>query len=111
MAQSEEQQSLLEENRSKYNEEDNFFGFTADLDAEYDGIPKARDEDYCRSICLCFCPRIGWLQFITIVTLVELVVFIITCSVYGLDDHSFLGPNMKALAWGWSDVRKIREDY
>lgn len=71
----------------------------------------ARDEDYCRSIILCCCPRLGWLQFITIITLVELVVFIVTCSVYGLDNFALLAPDMKGIEWGWSDVRKIREEF
>lgn len=102
----------VEENPStKFSEEDNLYGFVADPNADYDGIPKARDEDYCRSIILCCCPRLSWLSFIAIITLVELAVFIITCCINGLHPSALLAPSMEGIAWGWSDVRKIREEY
>ena len=30
---------------------------------------------------------------------------------YGLDNSAFLAPQGKALSWGWSDTKKIRNEY
>ena len=63
---------------------------------------KARDENCFQSICLCCCAPIHILQFIVIVSLLEILVFIISCSIYGLSNDEFLAPNPHALELlGW----------
>ena len=63
---------------------------------------EARDENFFWSICLCICPTISWKQFIVWVSLFEILVFIISCSIYGVSNEAFLAPNPHALAiLGW----------
>ncbi len=81
----------------------NFYGHKTDGEE-----PGARDENFFESVGLCCCPKLSIKQFIVIITLVELVTFIVTCSIYGLSSQEFLAPDARGIAWGWSDVRKIR---
>ena len=63
---------------------------------------EAREENFFYSICLCNCPTISWASFIVIISLVELVIFIISCSIYGITNEEFLAPNPHALEiLGW----------
>lgn len=39
------------------------------------------------------------------------MIFIITCCIYGLSNSDFLAPDTRGISWGWSDVKKIRNDY
>lgn len=62
----------------------------------------ARDEGFFWSICLCICPTIGWCQFITIISLIEIVVFIVECSIRGVNNYEFLAPDAHAMEMmGW----------
>ena len=47
-----------------------------------------------------------------IVSLFEVVIFIISISVMGLRNEAFLAPNPHALeAMGWQDGKKIKHDF
>ena len=35
----------------------------------------AREENFFKSLCLCACPYVGWLKFITIISFIEIFVF------------------------------------
>ena len=73
---------------------------------------EARTENFFWSICTCACPKITWLSFIVIVSLFEIVMFIISISVMGLRNEAFLAPNPHALeAMGWQDGKKIKHDW
>ena len=68
----------------------------------------ARNENYFESICLCICPTISIRQFIVIISLFEILVFIISCSIYGVTNEEFLAPDPHALELlGWQDCKKI----
>ena len=84
----------------------NFYGFKTNGDP-----PDAREENCFQSLGRFCCPKIWITQFIVIITIVELVIFIITCSVYGLSNSDFLAPDPRGISWGWSDVRKIRQEW
>lgn len=71
----------------------------------------ARDENCCQSLGRFCCPKISILQFTVIISIIEIVIFIITCSVYGLSNSDFLAPDTRGISWGWSDVKKIRNEY
>ena len=60
---------------------DNFYGHKTN--GEDSG---ARDENIFESLCCCICPKISITQFVVIISLIEIVVFIITISVYGLSN-------------------------
>lgn len=69
-----------------------------------DGVDdsEAREENFFWSICLCFCPTISWKQFIVWVSLFEILVFIISCCIYGVRNDAFLAPDPHALQiLGW----------
>jgi hypothetical protein len=69
----------------------------------------AREEGFFASICLCLCPTIGWCQFITIISLVEIAVFIVECSIKGVNNSEFLAPDAHAMEMmGWQDSKKIK---
>lgn len=73
---------------------------------------EAREENFFWSICLCFCPTITWKQFIVWVSLFEILVFIISCSIYGVRNDAFLAPDPHALEMlGWQDARKIKNGW
>ena len=79
-----------------------------------DGVdePEGREENFFWSICLCFCPTISWKQFIVWISLFEILVFIISCSIYGIKNEAFLAPDPHALQLlGWQDARKIKNDW
>ena len=47
-----------------------------------------------------------------IISLFEIVVFIISCSIYGLSNEALLAPNPHALEiLGWQDCRKIKNGW
>jgi membrane associated rhomboid family serine protease len=72
----------------------------------------AREEGFFASICLCLCPTIGWCQFITIISIVEIVVFIAECSIRGVNNSEFLAPDAHSMEMmGWQDSKKIKNDY
>ena len=72
----------------------------------------ARDENFFESICLCLCPTISWRQFIVWVSLFEILLFIISCSIYGVTNEALLAPDPHALEiLGWSDSRKIKNGW
>jgi membrane associated rhomboid family serine protease len=72
---------------------------------------QARSENCFQSVILCTCPSISWCQFITIVSLIEAIIFVVSISVNGLDDSLFLAPNPKSIQSGWSDPKKIKQEY
>lgn len=73
---------------------------------------EARDENFFYSICLCTCPHITWLQFIVLISFFEIIVFIISCSIYGIKNDALLAPNPHALELlGWQDAKKIKNNY
>lgn len=65
----------------------------------------ARDENFFKSLCLCACPYVGWLKFITIISFVEIFVFFLEIVLKPKDemrDDEFLeaSPNvMDKLGW------------
>lgn len=108
-----EEQNLIEKEKEKEKEDtddtdnDNFHGWVAD---KYEPSG-ARNENIFESIGFCVCPKISIKQFIVIISLIELFIFIVTCCVYGLDNSAFLAPDMRGISWGWSDVKKIRNNW
>ena len=73
---------------------------------------QAREENFFESICLCMCPTISWKQFIVWVSLFEIFLFIVSCSIYGLNNEAFLAPDPHALEiLGWQDCRKIKNGW
>lgn len=73
----------------------------------------ARDENYFQSLGYCLCPPITICSFIVIVSLVEIVVFIISCCLYGGPQNTaLLAPKSKSLeVLGWQDNKKIKNDF
>ena len=70
---------------------------------------EARDENFFYSICLCICPTIKWYNFITIISLFEIVVFAIECSLHGVNNSEFLAPDAHSMeVMGWQDSKKIK---
>lgn len=60
--------------------------------------PEGREENYFESIALFCCPKIRLVSFIVIVTLVELVLFVVSCSINGgISNWAFLAPKQKSL--------------
>lgn len=104
---------MIEKEKEKEKEDtddtdnDNFHGWVAD---KYEPSG-ARNENIFESIGFCVCPKISIKQFIVIISLIELFIFIVTCCVYGLDNSAFLAPDMRGISWGWSDVKKIRNNW
>ena len=72
----------------------------------------AREENFFSSICELCCPAIRWSQFITIISLVEFAIFIISCCIYGINNEEFLSPDPHALRLlGWQDSKKIKNNW
>lgn len=58
------------------------------------------------------CPKLDWLQFISIISFLEILVFIISLSVYGISNDSFLAPNYHGLReLGAADAKSTKNDY
>jgi len=73
---------------------------------------EARSEGFFESIGLATCPTISWTQFIVIISLIEVVTFIISCCIYGLSNSEAFAPNPRALALlGWKDAKRIKNNY
>ena len=72
----------------------------------------ARNENFFVSIKLFACPKLTWLSFIVIISIIEFIVYIISLSIYGLSDSSFLAPNFEALKiMGAADAKSTKNDY
>jgi len=74
---------------------------------------EARDENFFTSLRLVCCPRLGWLQFISIISIIEALIFIVSLCIYGLDNESgFLAPNYQTLkVMGSADAKSTKNDY
>lgn len=68
------------------------FGF------ESNGEPsKARDENLFQSLRHFCCPYLSILQFIVLISFVEIFIFIISLVVYGVSNEDFLAPDYYGL--------------
>jgi hypothetical protein len=72
----------------------------------------AREENFFYSICLCACPTVGWLKFITIISFLEIFVFILEVllkpkGVHHDDEFLEIDPGVMDTL-GWQDSKKIR---
>jgi membrane associated rhomboid family serine protease len=73
---------------------------------------KARDENFFTSLSLFCCPKLTWLQFISIISILEVIVYIISLSVYGVSNESFLAPDYHGLReLGAADAKSTKNDY
>ena len=58
------------------------------------------------------CPKLTWCSFIVIVSIVEIVFYIVSLGIYGLSDSDFLAPKFEALKiLGAADAKSTKNDY
>lgn len=57
------------------------------------------------------CPTLSWWGFITLISVIEVIVYIISLRINGLDDSLFLAPSSKTLSYVWSDPKKIKKEW
>lgn len=58
------------------------------------------------------CPKLNISQFIAIISILEVVVYIISLCLYGISNDAFLAPDPKALAiLGSADAKSTKNDY
>jgi membrane associated rhomboid family serine protease len=80
---------------------------------ESDGDEKvARDENFFVSLKVFCCPKLSFFQFISIISILEIIVFIISLSVYGVSNEAFLSPNYRGLhQMGAADAKSTKNQY
>ena len=73
---------------------------------------EARDENFCSSLFIFCCPKLSISQFIAIISILEIIVFIISLCLFGLSNDSFLAPDQHALqVLGSADAKSTKNDY
>ena len=72
----------------------------------------ARDESFVDALILNLCPTIKLCSFTVWIIIINLIVFIVSLSLYGIVNTEFLAPNSQALSLlGWKDAKKIKDHY
>ena len=72
----------------------------------------ARKENCCQSIILFSCPKLTIWSFIAIVSILEVIVYIISLCLYGLDNQKFLAPKLAAeKILGAADAKSTKNNY
>jgi membrane associated rhomboid family serine protease len=72
----------------------------------------ARDENIFESLKLFCCPKLGIFQFISIISILEIIAFIISLCIYGVSNEEFLAPDSRALAvMGAADAKSTKNDW
>lgn len=58
------------------------------------------------------CPKLTWFSFIVIISILEVIMFIVSICIYGLSDLDFLAPNMESLKLlGAADAKSTKNNY
>lgn len=72
---------------------------------------EARDEGFCFSLQLFCCPKLTWLSFIAIISIIEFIAFFISIGLYGLSNEKFLAPDMRSMSlMGAADAKSTKND-
>lgn len=57
------------------------------------------------------CPKLTWLSFIVIISIIEFIAYFISISIYGLSNEKFLAPDMRSMAiMGAADAKSTKND-
>lgn len=72
----------------------------------------ARDENIFGSLRLFCCPKLELFSFISIISILEVIVFIISLFIFGVSNDDFLAPDSRALAvMGAADAKSTKNEY
>ena len=72
----------------------------------------ARDENFCLSLKLFCCPKLTIFQFIVIISIIEIVIYIISLCIWGLSNEDILAPNYDTLKiMGAADAKSTKNNY
>ena len=56
-----------------------------------------RDETFCQMLKINFCPTFKVFSFISIITIIDIIMYIVSLCLGPLNDSYFLGPNWRTL--------------
>lgn len=72
----------------------------------------AREENIFTSLKLFCCPKVTWLSFIVIISIIEIIIFIVSLAVFGISDEGFLAPDTTGLRhMGAADAKSTKNEY
>ena len=56
-----------------------------------------RDETFCQMLKINFCPTLKLFSFIAIITIIDVIMYVVSLFLGDLDNDDFLGPNSQTL--------------